>query len=212
MICVTHFRKKQALIPMLQKWTLASTGFFILSILLGLIAVMALNGGVVNHLLTPVFQYTSLFGILWDEKPMGALQFIVTKSVIAFAHKDPRSGLNLWTYEFDTISLFVYLVGALAAGYFLHTALTGGKVFKARSLWLGLAGCALVLASVSYMTSIEHCSGATWVGFVAMYGMGFDEFELYPAWQWATAVLGLTCLAAAAYAVRQERGTQSPSI
>lgn len=173
---------------------LGSAGFFLLSVLLGLSLIMLLNGGLVNRVLTPIAQYQSLFAVLWDDNPLGALRFLLSKTVIAFAHKDPRSGLNLWTYEFDTVSIAVY---ALVAGFGGRLLL---KFFAAPRdyLWaafVGLAGCALVLFSVSYVTAIEHCSGATWAGFVSLYGMGVDEFELYTFWQWLCA--GLGCLAIA---------------
>ena len=186
---------------------LSSAGFFLFSVIVGLLLIMLLNGSLVNHILIPIAQYLSLFAILWDENPLGALQFLLTKSVVAFAHKDPRTGLNLWTYEFDSITLIVY---ALVAGY-------GGRLLLKFSnnprnyRWAtaaGLTGCALVMTSVSYMTSIEHCSGATWVGFVSMYGMGFNEFELYTYWQWLCASLGLLALASSWFLIiRQPKNT-----
>jgi len=171
-----------------------SAFFLVLSIVLGLALIMLLNGGLVNHILTPILQYLSLFSILWDENPRGALQFILTKSVIAFTHKDPRSGLNLWTFEFDSITLAVYVLVAVFGGRLLLKLRANPRTHR----WAGatgLTGCALLLFSVSYMTSIDHCSGATWVGFVSLYGLGFDEFELYTVWQWLCA--GLGCLALA---------------
>jgi hypothetical protein len=173
---------------------LASAGFFFLSVLVGLVLIMLLNGGVVNHILTPVAQYWSLFTILWDENPLGALRFLLTKSVISFTHKDPRSGLNIWTYDFDSITIIVYALASGFGGRLLLKFFANPRNF----LWatvLGLIGCTLVIVAVSYMTSIKHCSGATWIGFVSLYGMGFDEFELYPMWQWLCA--GLGCLALA---------------
>jgi hypothetical protein len=171
---------------------LSSAGFFVFSVIVGLVLIMLLNGGMINHILIPIAQYLSLFTILWDEKPLGALQFLLTKSVVTFAHKDPRSGLNLWTYEFDSITIIVYALAAGFGGRLLLKFINNPRSYGWATV-VGLTGCTLVIASVSYMTSIEHCSGATWVGFVSMYGMGFDEFELYPIWQWLCA--GLGCLA-----------------
>jgi hypothetical protein len=56
-----------------------------------------------------------------------------------------------------------------------------------RALW----GLVLVAFSVTYMTSIEHCAGPTWTGFVALYGLGYSQFELNPLWQALCAVAGL---------------------
>lgn len=177
---------------------------FICNIFAGIVLIAALNGNLVNHILTPVFQYFSLFSVLWDEKPSGALQFILTKSVVAFAHKDPRSGLNLWTYEFDSITLIIYAIVSLVAAWIIHRFMRSSLTKNAKTgLALGLIGCLLLLLSVSYMTSIEHCSGATWIGFVALYGMGFDEFDLYPLWQWLSASLGIIALSGATFMQHQ---------
>jgi hypothetical protein len=52
--------------------------------------------------------------------------------------------------------------------------------------------CAFMISfSVSYMTVLEHCSGATWVGFVTLYGLGINEFDLYPVYQFIFAIIGI---------------------
>lgn len=186
---------------------LSSVGFFLFSVMVGLVLIMLLNGGLVNHILTPIAQYLSLFTILWDEKPLGALQFLLTKSVVTFAHKDPRSGLNLWTYEFDSITIIVYALAAGFGGRLLLKFFANPRNYRWATL-VGLSGCVLVIFAGTYMTSIEHCSGATWAGFVSMYGMGFDEFELYPMWQWLCAGLGILALAGSWFLiVRQPKNT-----
>lgn len=173
---------------------LSSAGFFLFCVAAGLASIVLLNGGMVNHVLIPIAQYMSLFAILWDDNPLGALQFLLTKSVITFTHKDPRSGLNLWTYEFDSITIAVYALVAGFGGRLLLKLFSNPRNYRWAAI-VGLSGCALVIIAASYMTSIEHCSGATWVGFVSLYGMGFDEFELYPVWQWLCAGLGVLALA-----------------
>ncbi len=190
-----------------HKQLLSSAGFFLLSVAMGLALIMLLNGGIVNHILMPIAQYMSLFTILWDEKPLGALQFLLTKSVVTFAHKDPRSGLNLWTYEFDSITIIVYALAAGFGGRLLLKFFNNPHNYRWATI-VGLIGCTLVIFSVSYMTSIEHCSGATWAGFVSMYGMGFDEFELYTFWQWLCAGLGCFALAVSWFLIiRQPKNT-----
>ncbi|MDH5326704.1 MAG: hypothetical protein OEZ68_10190 [Gammaproteobacteria bacterium] len=176
-----------------RTWLLLSLLCFVVSIAIGLIIISILNRGTVNHGLTPIVQFFPLFKLMWADNPTAALWFLLRKSVFTLAHQDPRSGLNLWTYEFHTLSLLVYLITCTLLGRMLlalrqtqQTLIAYGQTFLAATL---------ILLSMSYMTSIEHCSGATWVGFVALYGLGFDEFELYPAWQWLCALIGMALLA-----------------
>ena len=173
-------------------WLLISLLCFVSAIVFGLIALSALNGGWANHILTPVVQFFSLFQLLWNDNPATALWFLVRKSVFTFAYQDPRSGLNLWTYEFNSLTILVYLATCAVVGH-LILRIRQQTQQLAQGL-LSLCGTILILSSMSYMTSIEHCSGATWIGFVAMYGLGFDEFELYPAWQWLCAGVGTLLL------------------
>jgi hypothetical protein len=163
--------------------------FFVIALLL----VTLLNGGWPNHLLNPVGSYFSMFQLIWPEKPLGALQFIATKSFVVFAHRDPRSELNLWTLEYDLITLAVYVLAALLGGKLISRALQAGS--KPSGLLRALLGTTLLVIAVTYMTSIEHCSGPTWVGFVGLYGLGFDGFELYPFYQGVVALLGAGLLA-----------------
>jgi len=86
-------------------------GFFVFSLL----PIMLLNGGWVNHILTPVGSYLPMFQLIWQEQPLGALQFILTKSFIAFAHRDMQTGLDIWTLEYDALTLGVYLAAAASA-------------------------------------------------------------------------------------------------
>lgn len=188
---------------MLSRWLFISLLYLLASFALGLLMVMLLNGSIVNYILTPVFQYTSLFGVLWDDNPLGALQFIITKSIFTFAYKDPRSGLNIWTYDFDGITLAFYIAVSLLAGYAIYSYLKQRDPYLKTGLMLCVAGSALILFAVSYMTAIEHCSGATWVGFVAMYGIGFDEFELYPLWQWLCGVTGIILFVGGAFFLKK---------
>jgi len=163
---------------------------FISFFVIALVVITALNGGWVNHILNPVGAYFSMFQLLWPEQPLGALEFILTKSFIVLAHKDPRSALNLWTLEYDAITLAVYCVVAILLGRVLARRPTGNVTSRT----LILLGTVLLAGSVTYMTAIEHCSGATWVGFVSLYGMGFDGFHLYPVYQWILALIGIGIL------------------
>ena len=155
---------------------------------------MLLNENIINHVSTPIAQQISLFSVLWDENPLQASGFLLTKSVVTFAHKDPRSGLNLWTYQFDAITLLTYGLSAIFGGRLMLKFHFNPGNCRLATL-LGLCGCVITMLSASYMTVIEHCSGATWVGFVSLYGMGFSEFQLYPMWQWLCAGLGVMMLA-----------------
>ena len=168
--------------------TLLLAGFFII----GLVLITLLNGGWVNHILTPVGSYLSMFQLIWPEQPLGALEFIATKSFLVFAHNDPRSSLNLWTLEYDAITLLVYLIAALVAGSLIARNISSAKTRK--GLLTALTGIAFVVIAFTYMTAIEHCSGATWVGFVSLYGLGFSGFDFYPYYQGVFALAGLGLL------------------
>lgn len=175
------------------------TAFFVL----GLLSVMLLNGGWVNHLLTPVAGYWSMFQLIWAEQPLQALQFILTKSLFAFAHHDPQTGLNTWTLEYDAVTLGVYLVAALlGARLLLPKAVTGRGE---RGMGAGLAGMAGLVLSVTYMTAIDHCAGPTWIGFVIAYGLGADGFELSWWWQGGLGAIGLGLLG---YGLWRQRSAQ----
>ena len=165
---------------------------FLAHFVIGITIVMALNGKLVNHILTPVFQFLGIFKLIWPEHPLDSLHFLATKSLFAFSHYDPRSGLNLWTLDYDSYTLLVYVLLSAFMGWVITTYRQQAiSIPYGPAIVCGL-GITLVALSVSYMTVIDHCSGATWVGFVALYGMGFDEFELYPAYQIICAALGIT--------------------
>jgi hypothetical protein len=175
-----------------QRW-LALSGLLLAGFLLvPLLLVMLLNEGGLNHALTPVVPFLGMFQLIWPEHPLGALGFLLTKSVFALAHNDPRSGLNLWTLEYDTVTLVVYVVTALVAGRLAARALAGGGHRK--ELAAVLLGATAIALAVTYMSVIEHCSGPTWVGFVSLYGMGVDGFTIYPYWQGLFGLAGLGLL------------------
>jgi hypothetical protein len=158
---------------------------------IGLVIVMVLNGKLVNHILTPIFQFLGIFQIIWPQQPVDSLHFLATKSLFAFAHHDPRSGLNLWTLEYDTYTLIIYIVLSALMGWVVTTYRHQAISIPSGPAIIIAVGLFFIALSVSYMTAIEHCSGATWVGFVGLYGMGFDEFELYPAYQIICAAVGI---------------------
>lgn len=180
-------------------WLVSSCFVFVLHIIAGLLLVMLFNGKWLNHMLTPIFQYVGMFKLIWPEQPFGAIQFLATKSLFAFAHQDPRSGLNLWTLEYDSITLLIYLTASVLAGWAISKYLAANTPTVKPSktyfpLVASLTGIILLTFSVSYMTVIEHCSGATWAGFVMLYGLGFDELELYYAYQVVSALIGILAI------------------
>lgn len=170
-----------------------SGALFISFFVVGLVAISLLNGGMVNFMLFPVGANISMFQLIWPEQPLAALEFIATKSLFVFVHKDPRSALNLWTLEYDSITLIVYLFAALLGGRFISRARQASQ--HSAGLVRGLLGLILLVLSFTYMTAIEHCSGPTWVGFVSLYGMGFSGFDFYPYYQGVFALIGLGLLA-----------------
>lgn len=178
----------------LYQQLLSTGGFFLFSVGTGLALIMVLNEGTVNRVIVPIQQQISLFSIMWEESPLQACQYLLIKSVIIFAYKDPSSGLNLWTYEFNAITIVIYVVTAIFGGRLLLKFFSQPANYRMATL-LGVFGCVSTMFSASYMTVIEHCSGATWVGFVSLYAMGFSEFQLYPLWQWLCAAIGIIALA-----------------
>jgi len=174
-----------------RQWLLLSSAVLVTHFLLGLIIVMVLNGSIVNHSLTPIMQYLGVFSLTWPEQPMGSLHFLATKSILVFSHYDPRSSLNLWTLEYDFYTLLVYLVVSLIVGRVLAVYIndSGNMPFKAVISFI--ISAFFISLSISYMTVLEHCSGATWVGFVTLYGIGLDEFQLFPIYQVICAIIGI---------------------
>ncbi len=173
-------------------WLSMSALLFVSFFVIGLAAMVLLNGGMVNHMLFPIGADIAMFQLIWQEQPLSALKFIVTKSLFVFIHQDPRSGLNLWTLQYDSITLLVYLFAALLGGQLINRARQTAQ--HNTGLLRGLLGVVLLVAAFTYMTAIEHCSGATWVGFVAFYGLGFNDFEFYPYYQGTLSLLGLGLL------------------
>lgn len=166
-----------------------------------------LNSAMPNRIVLPLLQYSSLFSLLWQDNPWGALQFLLTKSLFSVSHQDPRSGLQLWTLEVNSISLLVYALCSAFVAY-LYSYRFSSKSSKRsntiHNLWfiLGLAGSLCLCIGFTYITAIAHCAGPTWVGFVALYGLGFNEFQLYPAYQWALIGCGGSMCALAVYTIQ----------
>ena len=181
------------------QWLLVSTLLLLFLVGSGLVFIMLLNGGVINHALTPVLQYLSLFKVLWDENAFGAVQFLLNKSLLAFAYQDPKSGLNVWTYDFDSYTTATYLLASLLGGRIIARHWFFHRGAAKRPIVLSFIGVCLLAGSMSYMTAIAHCSGPTWVGFVSLYGLGLDEFQLYPVYQVLVALVGVILLAIGFY-------------
>ena len=170
---------------------LLSLSVLIAHFLIGLIIVMTLNGSLVNHILTPVFQFIGVFKLTWPDQPLGSLHFLATKSILVFSHYDPRSALNLWTLEYDFYTLLVFVGVSLVLGRILASRRNDSSTMPPRVVIAFIISGFLVSFSISYMTVLEHCSGATWVGFVTLYGLGVDEFNLYPIYQIICAIIGI---------------------
>lgn len=184
-----------------RRWLAISALLFAGIILVPMLLVMALNGGMVNHLLTPVGSYFSMFQLIWPEQHLGALQFILTKSFIVLAHHDPRSDLNLWTVEYDAITLLIYLGVALVAARLLNRGRGPGLV-------IALIGAAMVAATFTYITVLDHCAGPTWAGFVTLYAFGVSGFDISYSWQWMFGVAGLGLMGWGLWRLRGAQATR----
>lgn len=171
---------------------LTSSLLFLCFIISGLLAMPLLNRGIANQVFIPIDTDIGMFRLIWPEQPLGALEFIATKSLFVFAHQDPRSALNLWTLEYDSITLAIYALAALLGGLLIRN--TRETVTHNTGLLRGLLGVASLVIAFTYMTDIEHCAGATWVGFVSLYGLGFSGFNLYLYYQGIFAAAGLGLL------------------
>ncbi|MFV2058297.1 MAG: hypothetical protein ACC707_17665 [Thiohalomonadales bacterium] len=194
-----------------QTWTLIIL-IFVAIVGTGLSLLMLINLSIINTIFSPILQYMSLFLVLWQDDPFGALQFIATKSIVAFAHTDARSGLNLWTYEIDSITLFVYLFSAVLFAKVASRHNHSTRPPEQKNLKLALVGSVFMSFSFTYMTAIEHCAGPTWVGFVMLYGLGFEGFQLTPIYQWAGGIVGATFLGIALFNHSSDNSDTIPKI
>lgn len=177
----------------------AATEFFTRSlpmrafvVLLALLAgetmlIALLNREIPNNLLLPITQYLPMFSIIWTDNPWAAFQVLADKSLLAIGSFDERSGLYLWTIEFDAVSLLLHIIGAFIIARFIAQS----RVTRA----MALTGVGLLLLSHTYVTVMAHCAGPTWAGFVALYGLGVEKFPVNAMWQWAAAVSGSALLA-----------------
>ncbi len=172
-------------------WLLLSLIILSVIIAVGTILISILNTGYVNHLLVPIGNYLPIIKLIWQDSAINAVQFSATKSLFALAYLDPRSQLNLWTFEFDAISLLVYLLGSM---YLAKTFITHFKHLTSKTLPYKIMGIGLLIFSVSYMSAIKHCAGPTWVGFVVAYGLGFTGFDHMPIWQILFALIGMVLI------------------
>jgi len=172
-------------------WLLLGVFILIGIIAAGIALLSILNTGYFNRLLVPFSNYSPMIKLLWQNSLTDAIQFASTKSLFAFAYLDPRSHLNLWTYEFDTISLTVYLICSM---YLARTLKTHAASSAINPLIFKIIGSGLILVSVSYMSVIQHCAGPTWIGFVAAYGIGFEGFDHLGIWQILFAICGFALI------------------
>lgn len=182
-----------------RQWLQVSGLLLVFLMCAGLLLIMLLNGGRINHLLTPILQYLSLFKVLWDENVIGAIQFLLSKPLLSFAYQDAKSGLNVWTYDFDSYTVAVYAIAALVGGRLIARQWYYQRTGSKRPIIFGFIGMSLLAFSMSYMSAIAHCSGPTWVGFVSLYGLGLDEFQLYPFYQILVAIVGIVLLSMGFY-------------
>jgi len=153
-----------------------STIIFFAALLIETLVLAVLNREMVNNLLFPISQYVPMFSVIWKDNPWAALQIIADKSVLAVGHYDAHSSLYLWTLEFDALSLLLHLLGAIMIAKML--------ALSRYILGLAITGAALIVVSHTYVTVMAHCAGPTWVGFVALYGLGVEKFPVNSTWQW----------------------------
>jgi hypothetical protein len=174
--------------PKFTNWFALSTCVFLALILSGIVLMMIANGRLVNAVDFPVKEYFGIFKIIWSDNPWGAIRVMSNKSIVLFGHYDSRSTLYLWTLEFNSIALLVYLSVSIAGGWLIRRTLT--RTIPLRFLYISMTGSFLLLLSSTYATVLAHCAGPTWITYVALYGMGFEKLSLNPIWQWVFAIVG----------------------
>ena len=184
---------------------------YLLSLILTTLIMSLLNTSMVNYAMAPIFQYLDIFKLIWPERPFGSLQFLATKSLFALAHKDPRGGLHLWTLEYDTISIVTQLALSLLLAKFIQTYLKQNAPPKL-ALVSAIGGIALLFLTFTYTTVIEHCSGATWAGYVMLYGLGMDEADLTPLIHGLSAFSGFLLYIAGLYLLFRSKKKASEAL
>ena len=179
---MAHMSSKRFVLP--RSLFVTSVAIFFAALLFETLLLAMLNRAMVNNLLFPVAQYLPMLSIIWQDNAWAAIQILVGKSLLAVGHYDARSGLYLWTLEFNALSLVLHLLGAIVIA---KSIALPGRLLR----WV-IAGIALVVFSHTYVTAIAHCAGPTWAGFVALYGFGVEEFPVNSMWQWLFFATGAT--------------------
>ena len=196
--------------PNITNWFVLSTVVFIALILSGIVIMMIATGRLVNAVYFPIQEYFGIFKIIWSDNPWGAIRVLSNKSIIAFGHFDSRSTLYLWTLEFNSIALLAYGSVSIAGGWWLMQLALSQTRVPQTFLLMSVTGSFLLLISSTYATVLAHCAGPTWITYVALYGMGFDEFSLHRIWQWVLAIAGGVLILAAI--INEHRRKQSTKI
>jgi len=174
------------------KWLISSTLYFFICILSLTILMMIANVGLANNLHFPILDTLSLFAAMYEQNAWETLYIFSNKSLFAIGEFDNRSGLYLWTLELDFITLLTYALACGIAKFVFHQAAisTTGYTSSPAYKW-SLVGLIILILSKTYITVLGHCAGPTWIGYVALYGLGVEELELTPLWQWLSATFGL---------------------
>jgi hypothetical protein len=175
--------------PKFSNWFILSTGVFLTLVLSGIALMILANGRLVNTVDFPIKEYFGIFKIIWSDNPWGAIRVMSNKSILLFGHYDSRSTLYLWTLEFNSTALLVYICVSIAGGWLIQHMLTQAGISRG-CFYISVTGYVLLLLSSTYATVLAHCAGPTWVTYVALYGVGFEEVSLNPIWQWVCAIVG----------------------
>lgn len=184
---MAHMSSKRFVLP--RSLFVTSIVIFCAALLFETLLLAALNRAMVNNLLFPVTQYLPMLSIIWEDNAWAATQILAGKSLFAVGHHDARSGLYLWTLEFNTLSLLLHLLGAIFIAKLM--------ALPARLLGWVTAGVALIVFSHTYVTVLAHCAGPTWAGFVALYGLGVEKFPVNSTWQWLFFIAGVALISMA---------------
>lgn len=163
------------------------------------------NFGFFNNLHFPILDIAPLFPTMWEQSPWQTILIFSNKSIFSLGQADMRSGLYLWTLEFDLNSLAVYFLAAGLAAWLFMKLPNNHAENRAIHKWTIVSLC-LLLFSRTYITVLAHCAGPTWIGYVSLYALGMDEVELTSLWQWLMALVAISVLLIPLRKVYADRG------
>lgn len=171
----------------ISAWIISSLAYFSLIIILLTGLMVIANLSFFNNLQFPITNMLALLPDMIAQSPWQTLVIFSNKTILAIGNADMRSGLYLWTLELDLNTILTYAITAGLAAWIFHNLPYKSRENQFIHLWT-FAALGLLILSRTYVTVLAHCAGPTWIGYVALYGLGFEEITLTSTWQWLLAI------------------------